>query len=762
MSRLLTPGRSRLRTLGPARPVAETAPARTPPAALADRFAEAVFGMPTWMLQARASSFDRGGWGVPLGVATGTPSDRKAGRDVPNFWSELDLRGYRVLARHITDANPFGKGFSKLLRNYHVRKGFGWQACRVGVKKSPYPTAAAGAPADPLVEKAQRILDRFRDASLWPLKSRESFLRWCRDGEVIGRWFHGGAGRLPEFRFGEPDALGSPSGDTESDESFGIATPAGDPAGPALEYHFFEPDGVHGEWVAADRVTFAKRNTDTGVKRGLPDFFPVAQELEDCTKLVRTMLATAIRQAGTAWIEKFPGRTLTQVTNTVPQFAPATGFTGSARAPVDSGMPWWMLPQFGGGLNPWEPPGVVRKVEGDREYEAGPTSTGVPGYVQVEQAALRGCGVIWSFPEYFSGDASNANLASTISAGTPFTVEVESTQYEFGAVWERPCALKVLDLAVAAGMLTREERAQLDVEVTEPAVVVADPGKDYEVVSSQLRDKVICLDTARQKSGYDPQHEAEGVKKDQQSQQPAGNVPPGNTPPGNPPGAGDIFGEAILRENFTGTIKDAAGHERHYVDGKQVAKPPEQSAAKTPPTADELKAAHKALAAKMPQLPDDQFEAMGDYTSGAYEEINRSLREGRPAKKAAAAIPLIEKAIDSAPTLEEPVTVYRGLRMTAAQADTFLARVKEAQAAGLHIEDPAFVSTSINPAVATGFAAGGSGSEAPVVFEIAARKGLYLGDSVGGTKEMEYVLQKGTKLRVVGVEGRTVRLEQVL
>lgn len=550
-NRLRTPGTSRLRSVGATRPEpAAIAPARVAEAAAAptllDRYAESVFGMPPWMLQARLSDFSRGGLGVALGVATGTPTDRKGGRDVPRFWSEIDLRGYRVLARHVTESNPFGIGFLGTLTDYHVRKGYGWQACRRGAKKSPYPTPAA--PADPLVEKAQRVLDDFRNAAKWPLKSRESFRRWVRDGEVLGRWFHGGQGRLPEFRFGEPDCLGSPTGNTDGDDSFGVATPADDPQGAPIEFHFFDPDGVKGEWVAADRVTFAKRGTDTGVKRGITDFQPVAQDLEDCTKLVRAMMATAIRQAGTAWIEKYPGRAVYQVAGAVPEFAPATGYGGQARAPFESGVPWWLMPQFGGGLNPWEPPGVVRKVEGDREYQPGPTSTGVPGYVQAEQAALRGCGVIWRCPEYFTGDASNNNMASLIVAGSPFTICVESNQFEWGAVWERECALKVLDLAVLAGLLTRDERRALDVETTEPAVVVSDPGKDYQTTSQQLRDKVICLDTARQKSGYDPQHEAEGVKKDAAAEPHQPPNPGPGEPPANPPGGGQdldgLFGES--------------------------------------------------------------------------------------------------------------------------------------------------------------------------------------------------------------------------
>lgn len=569
---------SRLRTLGRTVP---PAPEPEPvPAPLLRRTAESVQFLPPWVLQRALLPFDRGGPGVGFGAATGTVSDRRAGRDVPRFWSELDLRGYRILARHITDTNPFGKGFLKLLVNYHVRKGYGWQCCKRGVKKTPYQTS--GAPTDPLVAKGQRILDEFRDRSRWPLLSREAFRRWCRDGELIGRFFSAGPGRLPTFRFGEPDALGSPTGDTDGGDSFGIRTPDDDPAGEPEAFHFWNDDGTTGEWVDAEGVIYTKRNTDTGVKRGLPDFFPVASELDECTTLVRSMLATAIRQAKTAWIEKFPGRTAQQVIAAVPEYAPQTGYSGQARSPYDLAALNGLLPMLPGGANPWEPPGVVRKVEGDREYEPGPTSSGVPNYIQVEQAALRGCGVIWSFPEFFSGDASNANYASTLVAGTPFVAEVESNQYEFGAVWERPCALKVLELARDAGLLSWEEWRQLDVETTEPAVVSPQPKEDTQMYTAQLQAGVVSLDTVRQKLGYDPQHEAAGVLKDRQAQQQPQGPPGGGAGgglgavlPDQPPDAGGAgLGESLVREGFTGTITDTMGRERHYQDGKQVAVAP--------------------------------------------------------------------------------------------------------------------------------------------------------------------------------------------
>lgn len=142
--------------------------------------------------------FERGGWGYPLGPygserpwfsATGTGSDRLNGRNLPLFWNEIDLRGFRLVARDLESRNQFAIGFLNLLTAYHVHKGYGWQACLRGAKKTPY---SGQTNADPLVEKAQRILDGWRDGVKWPLRSREAFRRWRRDGEVFGRWFKSG------------------------------------------------------------------------------------------------------------------------------------------------------------------------------------------------------------------------------------------------------------------------------------------------------------------------------------------------------------------------------------------------------------------------------------------------------------------------------------------------------------------------------------------------------------------------------------------
>jgi hypothetical protein len=73
--------------------------------------------------QAWQDSTVPGPGGYPYKGATGTVTDRQYGRDLPFFWTEMELRGYRTTARYLCETNPFAIGFVELLADYHIRKG---------------------------------------------------------------------------------------------------------------------------------------------------------------------------------------------------------------------------------------------------------------------------------------------------------------------------------------------------------------------------------------------------------------------------------------------------------------------------------------------------------------------------------------------------------------------------------------------------------------------------------------------------------------
>jgi len=507
------------------------------------------------------------GWGRG---ATGTTYDRKAGKDTPKFWSEMELRAFRVMSRWLWDTNPFMLGFGARLVDYHIGKGFQWQACLKGAKKQAYATGLANKddPAARLVEKGQRVLDQWRDRVQWPLRSREGFKRLRRDGEVIQRFGRGPGNSLPWVRWVNPEQVGSPVGDTVSDESFGVRTAPGDAERVTAVYvRDHDGDGAEGEWVGADRddpaarVLFFKANTDADVKRGLPDSFSVHEYLDECKNLVRNLVVVACAQAAIAWREGFPAASAEQVRALIPQAFPRPD------------VPPWAAGGADTVYSERVAAGTVLRTEGSREFQPGPTSTGVANYVEAEQAALRACCVRWGMPPYMTAKADDINFASSLTAGSPFAVAVEGGQVEWGAV-ERATAMKVLDLACEAGLLTPAERAALDVEVTPPTVITPDPGAETTRNKTLFDAKILDPYTWMQREGLDPAHVEANWRawNERNGPQPApgAGAQPGSPPPGPP----DPFGEGVVREGFTGTVTDSAGRERHYVDGKRVAKKP--------------------------------------------------------------------------------------------------------------------------------------------------------------------------------------------
>lgn len=556
------PGASRLKHLGPTKHVTEHATA-TPatPVELHRRLVESFgtmspWGWPqTWALWQNSNYPGPGG--APYRGASGTVNDRAFGRDIPFFWSEVDLRGYRVTSRYLAETNPFAIGFLNLLVGYHVRKGYGWQACRKGAKKTPYPTANKN--EDQLVAKAQQILDEFRDVNLWPVLSREAFYRWRVDGEVFLRI--GQDNGLIWARFVEPEQVGAPDGSTTDPWSYGIEVLEYEDGkidpGTILAYHVWDLDGgmSTGEWVDAPYIVHAKANVVSTVKRGRPDFFAVTELFDNARKLWTNMLLTAVDQAAIAWLEKFPTATGDQVRAIIPQQSVGGGQTVAADGScgvwpgvaMGGGVPWWMQ---GGPGNRFRP-GTIYRTEGNREIVPRPGSD-VAGFMDVEKLAMRCARMRWNLPGSASGDAEDTTFAAAIQAGGPFPVAVEGSQLVWGAEFERPSALKVLDRAVECGKLTREQRAQLDVEVTEPAVVTPEPDKDTQRRSTLHQAKVLSATTWQLQEGLDPQHEAENFKAEAANgqQQKSDDGTPSEEQPSGSGGQGadsldNLFGESL-------------------------------------------------------------------------------------------------------------------------------------------------------------------------------------------------------------------------
>ncbi len=441
--------------------------------------------------------------GLPLiPWVTGTPSDRQWGKLAPIFWTEQQLAQFRSASRWVADTNPFGVGFLDLLEAMHIQKGVGWRTRLRGENPGAPAGGTDGPPAHPLVAASQAVLEEWRILARWVWRSRVGFRRWRRDGDVFFRFFDGKiSGGLPAVRWILPERVGEPTGSAYGPRSFGIETDPRDDETP-IWYWVRWLDGQMWSWeqVRAGDVLHLKANVDPDVKRGLPDFFPVGADLDRVRSLLTNIGETGKAQAAIAWWEKFTMAIGPQVSSLIEQnrdyAVPKMTAGGQKRENVSK----------------YAPATVVR-TDGMRDVTPGPTS--VPdGFIAIIQALLRGAGVRWNFPEYFSGDASNQNLASIRESGSPFVRVAEGRQMDWCEGVERPTALRVLKSAEQSGRLPRGTCDRVDVDVEPPAVALSDKMQDENIRSQQYDKGVLSRRTWQVKAGYDPAVEDANIARD--------------------------------------------------------------------------------------------------------------------------------------------------------------------------------------------------------------------------------------------------------
>jgi hypothetical protein len=338
------------------------------------------------------------------------PDDRARGACRPFFENEMDLASIRGIGRFLGTAMDTGVGILENLTNYTIGSGFTYEA-----------QGMEGA-ADDLVATVQSCVDAFTDQ----LAEREAFMRARRDGEWFC-WVHEFGGE-PIADCIQPENVTEPR-DTRSLEEFigeygldwflGIASLPNRPA--RVIGYFVSWFGSASDWdyVPASEMLHFKVNVDTGVKRGLSDFYSVYLTLERAAKLLGNTLQGAAIQAAIAYIRKH-----------------ATGTSGGQiTAFANSKSDYsFQQPKVGGGTKTVRQhkfdPGTIIDIPNGMDYVAGPTGqSNAPIYIQAIQAAFRVAGARWAMPEYMiSGDASNANYASTLVAGGPFDRATQARQ----------------------------------------------------------------------------------------------------------------------------------------------------------------------------------------------------------------------------------------------------------------------------------------------------------------------------------------------
>ncbi len=508
----------------------------------------------------------------------GYPQDRKHGQNWPVIRNEQDLRQARAFSRFLADTNPLVIGFVGHIGSYVVGPGFKWSVGLKGVSGDD-----PAEKKDPAVQACQQFLDEFRQLNGWgdtgeitvgdfedeaddspPTNLEiEGWESAMEDGELFLRLFAGGPGTngVPRVRKVNPECVYCPPGETqEGPWSFGIETDPDDRQR-RLNYHVANPDKYpqDGEIVPASRIVHLKLNAKTDVKRGVPDFWVLEEEATHLRKLWRNMGEVGAILSAIAYIRQHaPGVSGTQIKNMNDQLKNGTvNANGWDRSAEDIIRQYTRMEA-----------GTQIDITNGQQWVDPPLQSGIPNFVQGMQAILRVFGLRWGCPEYFSGDASNANFASTLVSGGPFERATIKRQQDYKR-FQGSLATRALLMGVKAGRLTKEQVMRVSVKITPPAVAIANKAEDTGRRVQLMQAAGLSKRTVLEEEGYDPDREAANVAKEQpqQGQQGPGDpgagagVPQGGATPdqGGDPLAG-LFSESVGPPPWPGAVFDTTSH----------------------------------------------------------------------------------------------------------------------------------------------------------------------------------------------------------
>lgn len=369
-------------------------------------------------------------FGRPQAMGGYVRGTRYRGANKPWWDSEQELLFTQAMARRIVDATPQGATVMGRLTDYVI--GCGWDYSVVAQRREDRERVAV------LIDLIQsEVIDEFLDRTEFRLQmERELFRRGHRDGEYFARVHEVGSG-YSDFRLIEPEFVAEPFHDgirdledwlldahpalatlapQPWDWSYGILTPERDTAKPLGYFVDWQQGTADWDFVPANEMVHFKSNVDRNIKRGLSDYFATQNLLPEAFGLLRRIVRTAGVQAAIAYITEFePGATAQGVETMRSQQA--------ARQTRD--------PRAGLNTDVIDvAPGTAIDMPSGRKYHAGPLGQNQAViYLEAYKAALQTAGVRWAMPEFMiSGDASNANYASTVEAASPFRLAVESNQ----------------------------------------------------------------------------------------------------------------------------------------------------------------------------------------------------------------------------------------------------------------------------------------------------------------------------------------------
>ena len=430
-----------------------------------------------WQDWLNTLQFD-GWWPVITGL-----TGRKEGAFFPFFRSEMELQILRDISRAIYTTNNHARGMTRGLRSYTIRKGY---KATIVDKDNKDPVLQA---------KAQRVLDRFIAKNRWYARQQEFFTRSVRDGEALLRIFAGESGdRIPAVRFVWPEQIKQPQGSTSDlTWSYGVHTDPNDiETVHGYAVHALDGSPNFEEVSAADIVHF-KRNVDSGVKRGIPDFvWGMKDALEQAGKLERNLGHGSAIQSAIAYIIQYAFGTRGEIEQAAMD---NEDYKEGRPYPTNNTR---SVQQF--------EPGMIVHTSKNEQFVESPYSAGVAGHIEVVKLLLRSAQSLWNAPSWLgSSDASDMGAyTSSLVAESPFVMGVETEQDDYAAVFLKVLT-RVLEYAIEAGLLPEDTLQKVEIKQEVLSPVARDRAVEATIAHTKLEDKTTSPQQVIREAGQKPE-----------------------------------------------------------------------------------------------------------------------------------------------------------------------------------------------------------------------------------------------------------------
>lgn len=427
--------------------------------------------------------------------------------------NETDRRTIVARSRVFAMTNPYALGAQENRINYTVGRGHTYKVSQVD------PDADDGVDDDTLSE-VRDIIDEFCCENQWSDRQEETIRRLDRDGERFLRFFSDGGDGILRVRFVEPLLVQTPVGEVSDPWTFfGIKFKKGDIETPvaywvtAVDARGIPIPGSE-EKVDAKEIQHLKANVDMASPRGIPIWWALQTHLASAVRTLSNMGKLVEFRTRIGMIRKHVKAAQQTIQNYV---AAQSGL--SASNPDGTSRTLLQYPQA-----------AVIDTSDNTEYDFPGHNTQVDTIVAAIQAELRAASAALTMPEYMlSGDASNANFASTMVAEGPAVKGFERMQSRLIAA-DLKVIRKAISVAAPARGLPEDILDLVKIEAEPPIIKSENRLQETQADKILLDGKVMSRQTFAARNGLEYEDEKNHIEEEAESEVGYGGVP-GQMPP---------------------------------------------------------------------------------------------------------------------------------------------------------------------------------------------------------------------------------------